>query len=88
MVVGDFLYLLDKMCKECSEHKSCNECKYGKCCYTDISAIDSMSIRKAVEGYAEINGLLNSMQYIDDQKQIPCSTVVNVLGGQKEKQNE
>ena len=66
MVVGDFLYLLDKMCKECSENKSCNECKYCKCCYTDISAIDSMSIKKAVEGYAEINGLLSSMQYIDD----------------------
>ena len=66
MVVGDFLYLLDKMCKECSEHKSCNECKHCKYCYTDISAIDPMMIRKAVYGYAETNGLLNSMQYIDD----------------------
>ena len=68
MVVEDFLYLLDKMHKECCEHKSCSECKYDKYCYTDISAIDSTSIRKAVEGYAETNGFLNSMQYIDDQK--------------------
>lgn len=57
MRVGDFLHLLDCMQEECCEQKRCFECKYYEYCDIDISDIDSMSIREAVEGYAEANGL-------------------------------
>ena len=73
MRVGDFLYLLDCMQEECCEHKRCFECKYYDFCDVDIHSIDSMSIREAVEGYAEANGLLDHMHYINDQKWIPVS---------------
>lgn len=73
MRVGDFLYLLDCMQEECCEHKRCFECKYYEYCDIDISTIDSMSIREAVEGYAEANCLLDHMNYVNDQKWIPVS---------------
>lgn len=72
MRVGDFLHLLDCMQEECCEHKRCFECKYYEYCDIDISTIDSMSIREAVEGYAEMNGLLDHMNYVN-QKWIPVS---------------
>lgn len=73
MRVGDFLYLLDCMQEECCEHKRCFECKYYEYCDIDISSIDSISIREAVEGYAEANCLLDHMHYMNDQKWIPVS---------------
>lgn len=73
MRVGDFLHLLDMMQEECCEHKRCFECKYYEYCDIDISTIDSMSIREAVEGYAEANCLLDHMHYINDQKWISVS---------------
>lgn len=73
MRVGDFLYLLDKMHEECCEQKRCFECKYYEYCNIDISDIESMSIREAVEGYAEANGLIKHMNYVHDKKWIPVS---------------
>lgn len=73
MRVGDFLNLLDMMQEECFEHKRCFECKYYEYCNIDISAIESISIREAVEGYAEMNGLLEHMNYVNNQKWIPVS---------------
>ena len=73
MRVGDFLHLLDCMQEECCEHKRCSECRYNDFCDIDIPSIDSVSLRKTVEGYAEANGLLDHMYYINDQKWIPVS---------------
>ena len=74
MRVGDFLYLLDCMQEECCEHKRCSECRYnGFCDDIDLPSIDSVSLRKTIEGYAEANGLLEHMHYMNDQKWIPVS---------------
>lgn len=74
MRLGDFLYLLDCMQEECCEHKRCSECRYNDFCDDiDLPSIDSSEIRRTVEGYAEINGLLDHMHYINDQKWIPCN---------------
>ena len=74
MRVGDFLYLLDCMQEECCEHKRCSECRYNDFCDDiDLPSIDSVSLRKAVEGYAEANGLIDHMHYVNDQKWIPVS---------------
>ena len=74
MRVGDFLHLLDMMQEECCEHKRCSECRYNEFCDDiDIPSIDSSEIRRNVEGYAEVNGLLDHMHYINDQKWIPVS---------------
>lgn len=74
MRVGDFLYLLDCMQEECCEHKRCSECRYNDFCDDiDLPSIDSVSLRKTIEGYAEANGLLDHMHYINDQKWIPVS---------------
>ena len=74
MRVGDFLYLLDCMQEECCEHKRCDGCRYIDFCDDiDLPSIDSSSIRRTVEGYAESNGLLEHMHYVNDQKWIPCS---------------
>ena len=72
MRVGDFLHLLDSMQEECCEHKRCEECRYIDLCYVDMPSIDSLGIRRTVEGYAEANGLLDHMHYVN-QKWIPCS---------------
>ena len=59
MRVGDFLYLLDCMQEECCEHKRCSECRYNDFCDDiDLPSIDSVSLMKTIEGYAEANGLL------------------------------
>lgn len=74
MKVGDFMHLLDSMQEECCEHKKCNGCRYNDFCDDiDLPSIDSVSLRKTIEGYAEANGLLDHMHYINDQKWIPVS---------------
>ena len=73
MRVGDFLYLLDCMQEECCEHKRCSECRYNDFCDDiDLPSIDSVSLRKTIEGYAEANGLIDHMHYVN-QKWIPVS---------------
>ena len=74
MRVGDFLHLIDCMQEECCEHKRCSECRYNDFCDDiDLPSIDSVSLRKTIEGYAEANGLLEHMHYMNDQKWIPVS---------------
>ena len=72
MKVSDFLYLLDCMQEECCE-STCPNCRYFDFCEIDLSSIDSASIERTVEGYAEANGLLEHMHYVNDQKWIPVS---------------
>ena len=57
MKVSDFLYLMDCMQEECCE-STCPNCRYIDFCEIDMSSIDSLGIRRTVEGYAEANGLL------------------------------
>lgn len=57
MKVSDFLYLLDCMQEECCE-STCPNCRYIDFCEIDMSSIDSASIERTVEGYAEANCLL------------------------------
>ena len=71
MRVGDFLYLLDMMQEECYE-STCPNCRYFDFCEIDLSSIDSASIERTVEGYAEANGLIDRMHYVN-QKWIPVS---------------
>ena len=71
MRVGDFLYLLDCMQEECCE-STCPNCRYFDFCEIDLSSIDSASIERTVEGYAEANGLIDRMHYVN-QKWIPCN---------------
>ena len=71
MRVGDFLYLLDCMQEECCE-STCPNCRYFDFCEIDLSSIDSASIERTVEGYAEANGLIDRMHYVN-QKWIPVS---------------
>ena len=73
MRVGDFLYLLDCMQEECCEYKRCDKCRYHDICGSDIGSIETISLRETVESYAEMNGLLEHMHYVNDQKWIPCS---------------
>ena len=73
MRVGDFLHLIDCMQEECYEHKRCDKCRYHDICCSDIGSIETISLRETVESYAEMNGLLDHMRYVDDQKWIPCS---------------
>lgn len=70
MRVGDFLYLLDCMQEECCEHKRCDGCRYIDFCHVNMPSIDSLGIRITLEGYAEANGLLDHMHYMNDQKWI------------------
>ena len=70
MRVGDFLYLLDCMQEECCQHKRCEGCRYIDFCHVNMPSIDSLGIRITVEGYAEANGLLEHMHYVNDQKWI------------------
>ena len=72
MKVSDFLYLLDCMQEECCT-STCPNCRYFDFCEIDLSSIDSASIERTVEGYAEANGLLEHMHYVNDQKWIPVS---------------
>ena len=76
MRVGDFLHLLDCMQEECYEHKRCDKCRYHDICCSDIGSIETISLRETVESYAEMNGLLDHMRYVDDQKWIPVSEIL------------
>ena len=71
MRVGDFLYLLDCMQEECCCHKTCIACRYNEICECDISNIETIAMKETVKSYAESNGLLDHMHYINDQKWIP-----------------
>ena len=73
MRVGDFFHLLDCMQEECYEHKRCDKCRYHDICGSDIGSIETISLRETVESYAEMNGLLDHMHYVDQQKWIPVS---------------
>ena len=73
MRVGDFLYLLDCMQEECCNTKKCIVCKYHYICDGDSVSLDTLSVRKTVQEYAEMNGLIDHMKYVDDQKWIPAS---------------
>ena len=73
MRVGDFLHLIDCMQEECYEHKRCDKCRYHDICGSDIGSIETISLRETVESYAEMNGLLDHMHYVDQQKWIPVS---------------
>ena len=73
MRLGDFLYLLDCMQEECCCYKTCNGCRYNEICECDISNIETIAMKETVKSYAESNGLLEHMHYVNDQKWIPCS---------------
>ena len=70
MRVGDFLYLLDCMQEECCCYKTCNGCRYHDICECDISNIETIAMKETVKSYAEMNGLLEHMHYVNDQKWI------------------
>ena len=72
MRVGDFLYLLDCMQEECCCYKTCNGCRYNEICECDISNIETIAMKETVKSYAESNGLLDHMHYVN-QKWIPVS---------------
>ena len=73
MRVGDFLYLLDCMQEECCCYKTCNGCRFNEICECDISNIETIAMKETVKSYAESNGLLDHMHYINDQKWIPVT---------------
>ena len=73
MRVGDFLYLLDCMQEECCCYKTCNGCRFNEICECDISNIETIAMKETVKSYAEANGLLEHMHYINDQKWIQVS---------------
>ena len=73
MKVSDFLYLLDCMQEECCQYKRCEGCRYIDFCHVDLPSIDSVSLRKTIEGYAKMNGLIDHMRYVNDQKWISVS---------------
>ena len=59
MRVGEFFYLLDCMQEECCENKRCDGCRYIDFCRVDMPSIDSISLRKTIEEYAEMNRLFD-----------------------------
>ena len=70
MRVGDFLYLLDCMQEECCCYKTCNGCRYHDICECDIYNIETIAMKETVKSYAKMNGLLEHMHYVNDQKWI------------------
>ena len=70
MRVGDFLHLLDCMQEECCCYKTCNGCRYNEICECDISNIETIAMKETVKSYAKMNGLLEHMHYVNDQKWI------------------
>ena len=58
MKVSDFLYLIDCMQEECCE-STCPNCRYIDFCEIDLPSIDSISLRKTIEEYAEMNRLFD-----------------------------
>ena len=73
MRVGDFLYLLDCMQEECCCYKTCNGCRYNEICECDISNIETIAMKETVKSYAEMNGILEHMNDVNDQKWIPVT---------------
>ena len=70
MRLGDFLHLLDCMQEECCCYKTCNGCRYNEICECDISNIETIAMKETVKSYAKMNGLLEHMHYVNDQKWI------------------
>ena len=59
MKVSDFLYLIDTLQEECVSKRKCIMCRYHDICdNNDICSISTPDLKKAVEAYAEMNGLL------------------------------
>ena len=79
MRVGDFLHLMDCMQEECYEQKvrtaKCYGCKYYDVCDIGIDPddFDTYTLKKVIEEYAEMNGLIDHMHYVNDQKWIPVT---------------
>ena len=68
MRVGDFLYLIDTLQEECVSKRKCIMCKYHDICdNSDICSISTPDLKKAVEAYAEMNGLLEHMHYYEGE---------------------
>lgn len=77
MRVGDFLYLIDTLQEECVSKRKCIMCRYHDICdNNDICSISTPDLKKAVEAYSEMNGLLEHMHYVNDQKWIPVSEML------------
>ena len=73
MRVGDFLHIIDCMQEECCCYKTCNGCRYNEICECDISNIETIAMKETVKSYAEMNGMLEHMHYVNDQKWIPVT---------------
>ena len=74
MKVGDFLYLIDTLQEECVSKRKCIMCRYHDICdNNDICSISTPDLKKAVEAYAEMNGMLEHMHDVNDQKWIPVT---------------
>ena len=68
MRVGDFLYLIDTLQEECVSKRKCIMCRYHDICdNNDICSISTHDLKKAVEAYAEMNGLLEHMHYYEGE---------------------
>ena len=68
MRVGDFLYLIDTLQEECVSKRKCIMCRYHEICdNNDICSISTPDLKKAVEAYAEMNGLLEHMHYYEGE---------------------
>ena len=68
MRVGDFLYLIDTLQEECVSKRKCIMCRYHDICENnDICSISTPDLKKAVEAYAEMNGLLDHMHYYEGE---------------------
>ena len=68
MRVGDFLYLIDTLQEECVSKRKCIMCRYHDICdNNDICSISTPDLKKAVEAYAEMNGLLEHMHYYEGE---------------------
>ena len=77
MRVGDFLYLIDMLQEECVSKRKCIMCRYHEICdNNDICSISTPDLKKAVEAYAEANGLLDHMHYVNDQKWISVNDML------------
>ena len=74
MKVGDFLYLIDTLQEECVSKRKCIMCRYHDICdNNDICSISTPDLKKAVKAYAEMNGMLEHMHDVNDQKWIPVT---------------
>ena len=68
MKVSDVLYLIDTLQEECVSKRKCIMCRYHDICdNNDICSISTPDLKKAVEAYAEMNGLLEHMHYYEGE---------------------